>query len=125
MLPCQVQSSPTNNQLLSIASVKRKREEGAATLPSSADAITSYCLICRKPATPPFLGGMELPVLGAGRAEAAGNRTDFCLIWYIRSWVLQKSREDGYEILKENVGSRDTHSQRDPRLGKKQNLSPN
>lgn len=81
-------------------------------------------MIYRKTANPLFLGGMELPVIHAGRAEAAGKRKDLYVILYIRNWVLQKRREDDYEMLKENIGSRDTHSQRDPRLSKKQNLSP-
>jgi len=67
---------------------------------------------------------MELPVIRVGRAVAAGKRKDIYVVLYIRNWVLQKRREDDYEMLKENIGSRDTHSQRDPRLGKKQNLSP-
>lgn len=75
MLPCQVQSSPINNQLFLFASVKRTREEGAATLPSSEDAITSYFSIYRKPAAPSFLGGMELPVLGAGMRQQGKGQT--------------------------------------------------
>ena len=63
---------------------------------------------------------MELPVIHAGRAEAAGKGKDLCVILYIRNWVLHKRREDDYEMLKENIGSRDTHSQTDPKLGKKQ-----
>lgn len=76
----------------------------------------------QKTCNPPFLGrnGTACPQC---REEAAGNRTEFRVIWHIRSWVLQR-REDGHEMLKENTGSRGTHSQREPRLGKKQNLSP-
>ncbi|PKU44377.1 olfactory receptor 10ac1 [Limosa lapponica baueri] len=74
----------------------------------------------RKTANPLVMGGMELPVTHAGRAEAAGKRKDLCVKLYIRNWVLEKRREDDYEMLKEHIGSRDTHCQRDPRLGKKQ-----
>lgn len=50
---------------------------------------------------------MELPVTAAGRAEAAGEKRDLCVRLYIRNWILQERREDGYETLKENLGSRD------------------
>lgn len=67
---------------------------------------------------------MELPVIHARREEATGKRRDLCVTLYIRSWILQKRREDDYEMLRENISSKDTHSQRDPSLGKRQNLSP-
>lgn len=122
MLPYQVQSSPINYQLLSIASVKRTREEGAATLPSSEDAYYSLLLELQKTCNSPFPGrnGTACPWCREGR----GSREQDSLLCHIKGWVLQKRREDGYEMLKENVGSKDTHSQREPRLGNKKNLSP-
>lgn len=66
---------------------------------------------------------MERPVIHEGRAEAAGKRKDLCVILYMRNWVLQKKREDDYEMLKENIGSRDTQTE-GPQTGQETESQP-
>lgn len=63
---------------------------------------------------------MELPVIHAGRAGAAGKRKDLCVMLYIENRVLQTRREDDYETLKENTGLGTLTARGTP----EQNLSP-